>query len=84
VSTGQHLQCIHHGPLADSLQYGSIFERFFILKNTNVIVFMTMVLEDASSTMYIYDLEAMRNHQSAPREILCATVKVGQIILKLK
>ena len=81
VSTGQHLQHIHDIPVSDFIQDCSIYDRFSIMKNTNVIVVITWNIED-DSTMNIYDLEAMRNQQSTPQKILCASVKVGHINLK--
>jgi hypothetical protein len=81
VSTGQHLQRIHDIPVSDFIQDCSIYERFFIMKNSNFIVVITWNIED-DSTVNIYDLEAMRNQQSTPQEMLCASVKVGHINLK--
>jgi hypothetical protein len=65
VSTGRHLQRIHDMDLTDFYQE---FDRFCIKKNTNFIVIILKNIED-ESTMNIYDLEAMRNPQSAPQEI---------------
>jgi hypothetical protein len=79
VSTGRHLQRIHDIPVSDFFYEGSIFHSIFIRKNTNFIVVITSNLE-YESTVNIYNLEAMRNQQSTPQEILCALVKVGQII----
>ena len=76
MSTGQHLQRIHDIPVSHLIGGDSIFEIVFIERNTNFIAVFT------NWTMNIYDLEAMRNQYAKPQEILCASVKVSQIILK--
>jgi hypothetical protein len=77
LPTGKHLQSIHVD-IAEFEHDGTIVKTC-VIRNTNFIVVITSNFEN-ESTMNIYDLEAMRNQQSTPQEILCASVTVGHII----
>ena len=78
LSTGRHLQHIHVDML--DYHYQGTVAKSSVITNTNFIVVITSNLE-YESTMNVYDREAMRNQLSTLQEILCTSVKVGQIIL---
>jgi hypothetical protein len=78
VSTGRQLQRILVD-VSGFLYCGKMLSSC-VMTNTHFIVVINSN-NNWESTMNIYDLAAVRNPHSKPREILCASVKVGHINL---